>query len=86
MSATRPAVEINDIPDVLEHVMRDKDRAILIRDGKKVAAVVPLEDLETLEELDDRLEQEEIEVARKEARERGTVSWEVIKSELGPFE
>jgi PHD/YefM family antitoxin component YafN of YafNO toxin-antitoxin module len=83
MSATPPAVEINDIPDVLEHVMRDKDRAILIRDGKKVAAVVPLEDLETLEELDDLLEQEEIEAARKEAREQGTVAWEAIKRELG---
>jgi len=83
MSARPPAVEINDIPDVLEHVMREKHRAILIRAGKQVAAVVPLEDLETLEELDDLLEQEEIEAARKEAREQGTVSWEAIKRELG---
>jgi len=83
MSGIQVGIETNDIPDVLDRVMQDKDRAIVTRRGEQVAAVVPLEDLEILEQLDDLLERAEIEAARKEAQEEGTVPWEEIKKELG---
>jgi hypothetical protein len=34
---------------------RDKERVVLIRDGKPVAAVVPIEDLEALEAADEAI-------------------------------
>jgi len=83
MSGIQVGIETNDIPDVLDRVMQDKDRAIVTRRGEQVAAVVPLEDHEILEQLDDLLERAEIEAARKEAQEEGTVPWEEIKKELG---
>jgi hypothetical protein len=47
--------------------------------NRRIAAVVPIEDLDFLEQLEDRLD---IEEARKRLNER-TVPWEQIKQELG---
>ena len=56
------------------------ERTVIRRHGKDVAAVVSIEDLETLEALEDRLDLEE---ARKIMKNPGRlVSWEKIKSNL----
>jgi len=60
-----------------------KERIILTRHGKAVAAVVPIEDLELLEKLEDRIDLEEARAALTDARKKGTVSWEKIKADLG---
>lgn len=38
------------LPDAIAHVERGEGRVVLTRDGKPVAAVVPIADLRTLEE------------------------------------
>ncbi len=48
--------------------------------GKELAAVVPIEDVKLLEELEDRLD---LEVAREALKEEGTIAWEKVKAELG---
>ena len=40
------------LPDAVSQVERDEVRLVLTRDGEPVAAVVPMEDLRALEELD----------------------------------
>ena len=40
------------VPDAVTHVERGDGRVVLTRDGKPVAAVVPITDLRTLEEDD----------------------------------
>lgn len=40
------------LPDAIAHVERGEGRVVLTRDGKPVAAVVPIADLRTLEEDD----------------------------------
>jgi len=81
---SKPAsVEEGHISDLIDTVVGEKNRLIIIREGKELAAVVPLEDLEILEELDDLLERDDIEAARKEARETGTVPLEEVKGRLG---
>ena len=56
------------------------ERVVLERRGKPLAALVPVEDLEILEKLEDRLD---IEAARAALKEPGTVPWKKVKKELG---
>ena len=44
----------NGLADAADRAVRGKQRVILTRDGKPVAAVVPIEDLEMLETLEDQ--------------------------------
>jgi prevent-host-death family protein len=57
------------------------ERTIIRRHGKDVAAVVSMEDLKTLEALEDRLDLEE---ARQIMKKPGRlIPWEKVKLELG---
>ncbi|MEW6111523.1 MAG: type II toxin-antitoxin system Phd/YefM family antitoxin [Thermodesulfobacteriota bacterium] len=82
MPSTPVTVEENRISDLIDRVAVEGDRLVVLREGKKVAAVAPLEDLVTLEELDDLLEEAEIEAAREEARTEGTVPLAEVKTRL----
>ena len=64
----------------LNRVAFGKERLLLERRGEDVAAIVPLEDLRLLEELEDRFD---LETARKALQEPGSVSLEALKKELG---
>ena len=60
-----------------------KERVILARRGKAVAAIVSLEDVELLEALEDKIDGlENARAALIEAEKEGTVSWEEFKKEL----
>ncbi len=54
--------------DLVNRSAYGKERIVLTRRGKSVAAVVPIEDLELLEEIEDRLD---VEAARKALAEPG---------------
>jgi prevent-host-death family protein len=57
------------------------ERTVIRRHGKDVAAVVSVEDLKTLEALEDRLDLEE---ARQIMKKSGRlIAWEKVKSDLG---
>lgn len=65
---------------ILNEVEFKGERVVLDRHGKPVAAVVPMEDLELLQRLEDRYD---LEAARAALRESGPyVAWEDIKAEL----
>ena len=59
-----------------------KVRTTVTKHGKGIAAIVPLEDLHLLLELEARVDLNEAREALEEAREKGTVSWEELKEEL----
>jgi len=69
----------NEFSDTLNRVSYKGERIVLHRRGKDVAALVPLEDLELLRELEDRVDLEAVRKALKEPR----VRWEEVKRELG---
>lgn len=69
--------------EVVNRAAFGQERIVLTRRGKPLAAVVPIEDLEWMERLEDRLDIEEAEAALAEAREHGTIPWEEVKAELG---
>jgi prevent-host-death family protein len=58
-----------------------KDRIILTRDGQRIAAIVPIEDADLIEELEDRADFAAAERALAEGGER--IPWDVVKQELG---
>ncbi len=78
------AVEFRQgVSAVLSRVEYGGERVAVTRHGKPVAVVVPLEDLEVLEAMEDALDLKEAKKALAEARKRGTVPWEQVKKELG---
>jgi prevent-host-death family protein len=74
-------VEARDqFADVVNRVAYGKERVILTRRGKELVAVVPIEDVRLLEELENRSDLEAARVALAEEGE--TIPWEVIKADL----
>ena len=70
---------------IIQKAAVDKERIVLTRRGKEMAALVPIEDMRFLEELEDRLDLEEARAALVEAQadpER-PIPWERLKAELG---
>ena len=72
------------LAEVLNRVAYAKDRVRITRRGKEIAAVVPIEDLELIERLEDEIDLQEAEKALAEARQEGTIPLAEICKELGP--
>jgi prevent-host-death family protein len=70
--------------DLINRVTNQKERIILTRRGKEIAAIVPLEDLLRLSESQHKNDLREAVEALKEAREQGTISLDDLKEELEP--
>lgn len=66
--------------EVLNKVAYGGARILLHRHGKDVAAIVPVEDLELLKKLEDRMDLEAARAALNEKAPR--VSWKKLKAEL----
>jgi len=73
----------NNFEDLIERVASGKERLILTRRGKKIAALIPVDDLQMLEAIEDRIDLEDARKALAEAAEEGTVAWEDVKKEGG---
>jgi prevent-host-death family protein len=69
-----------EFSEILNRVAYKGERIVLERRGKDVAALVPVEDLELLERLEDHMD---LEAARKALEEQGSVSLDELKTELG---
>jgi PHD/YefM family antitoxin component YafN of YafNO toxin-antitoxin module len=70
-----------DMSTAINKVAFGGERIVLQRNNKDVAALVPMEDLTLLRELEDRADLEEIKKALKESG--SNIPWEDIKKELG---
>ena len=77
MSVTKARSEFAEI---VNRVAYGHERIVITRRGKNVVALVPAEDLDLLEELEDRMD---IEAAEKALKEGGTIPWEKVRAELG---
>jgi prevent-host-death family protein len=73
-------VKVQDnLAEFVERVATD-ERIVLERRGKRLADLVPMEDLELLEELE---EDEDLRVAKKAVKEKRSIPLEKIKHRLG---
>jgi len=70
---------------IIKQAAVDKERVVITHRGKDLAALVPIEDMRFLEELEDRLDLEEARAALEEAKAdpEKPIAWENLKAELG---
>ena len=70
--------------DIINRAAYGKERVVLTRRGKKLAAVIPVEDLEFLQEMEDRLDVLAAEAAEKRAKAKAAkpIPWEKAKKML----
>lgn len=77
----------DQLSELVNRAAYGKERIILTRRGKGIAALIPLDDLLLLEQMMSRMEdQADLEAAQTaldEAKREGTVPWEKVKEELG---
>ena len=71
--------------ETMNRVANGRERIVLYRRGKDVAALIPLEDLTLLEALEDRLDVREAEkvLAKSTGRGEKPILWEKAKKKLG---
>jgi len=76
----------NSFSELISHTAYSKERVVVTRNGKKMVAIIPVEELELLERvldhIEDELDADDIKAALREFREGKTVPWEQIKREL----
>ena len=76
-----------EFPESVNRAAYGKERTIVSRRGKDLAAVIPIEDLRLLERLVreemDRVDLEDARAALKEAQEKGTTPLRDLMRELG---
>lgn len=73
----------SELTEIVNHVAFGHDRYILTRNGKELAAIVSIEDLKILEEIEDSLDVETAQRIDKDIKKYGTVKWKDAKTELG---
>ena len=59
------------------------ERVVLTRHGRRVAAVVPIADLELLEQLEDAADLDDVRAALADPANRERVAWDDLKAQLG---
>lgn len=83
MAAVSTVVARNEFSTVLNRAAFGKERIILKRRGKAIAAVVPMCDLELLQKIEDRADIDDALKTRKEARKKGAKPLDQLRAELG---
>ncbi len=73
----------HEFADVVNRAAYRGERIVLHRRGKDVAAIISLEDLELLEQLEDEKDLKAARVALREAKKKGTKPLSVLMDELG---
>ncbi|HSW71299.1 MAG TPA: type II toxin-antitoxin system Phd/YefM family antitoxin [Gammaproteobacteria bacterium] len=69
--------------ELINQVVHNKEHVILTRRGKEIAAIIPLEDLALLQDLQNKHDLLQALDALKEAREKGGIPLEQVKEEIG---
>ncbi len=71
----------NDFAEVINRASFGKERIVLTRRGKKLVAIIPVEDLELLEALKDSMDVEAAKAAMAESDER--ILYDDLRRKLG---
>ena len=72
----------SNLADIANEVAYAGKRIVLTRKGKRLVAVVSIEDLEALEAIEDRIDLDDARKALADAKKHGTISWATIKRKL----
>jgi PHD/YefM family antitoxin component YafN of YafNO toxin-antitoxin module len=70
------------LAEIANEVAYAGKRAVLTRKGKKLVAIVSIQDLEMLEAIEDHIDLEDARKALADVKKNGSVSWDSIKRKL----
>ena len=82
MAERRISETRGDFSSTINRVAYGGERVVLTRHGRRVAAVVPVHDLELLEALEDARDLDEVRAALADPENEQPISWEELKAEL----
>jgi prevent-host-death family protein len=82
MATVSTVLARNEFSTILNRAAFGKERVILARRGRAIAAVVPMEDVELLRALEDGADLADAIAAEQEALEKGTTSLADLKRDL----
>lgn len=71
-----------EFSDLLSRVSHQKERIILARRGKEIAAIIPIEDLHRLQSTEQQSDLSEAIEALQEVRTKGTIPFDTLNTEL----
>lgn len=73
------------LSELINQAAYSKERVVLTRRGKKLVAIVPIEDLELLEAMEDAEDIKDAKeaLAQLSSGEDSAIPWESVKAELG---
>lgn len=71
-----------NLAELLNRVAYGKERVIVTRHGKEVAAIVPIEELGVIERLRSVLRSHAVKAALEEVELRGGLVWDSLKDDL----
>lgn len=69
--------------EVLNTVAYGKERIVVTRRGKRMAAIMPIEDFEFVEKLEDEIDVRQAKEALQDVKKHGSIPWEKVKERLG---
>lgn len=72
-----------EFSDLVNRAAYRHERVLLTRHGKAIAAIVPADDLELLEALEDRDDLEAARAALADPENAEPIPWEQVKADLG---
>ncbi len=72
----------SNLTEIANDVAYRRKRIIITRKGKQLIAIVPIEDLEALERIEDRIDLDDARKALADVKKHGTVSWDSLKRKL----
>lgn len=70
-------------PEIISEAAFGNKRFVVTRRGKRLAAIIPIEDFDMIEALEDKLDLEDARKAIKDVKKTGATSWNKLKLELG---
>lgn len=72
-----------DFAAAINRAAYGKERLVLHRRGKDLAAMIPVEDLALLEQLEELVDIEEARAALADPKNRRRIPWQKVKANLG---
>ncbi len=72
----------DNFAEVANEVAYAGKRVILTRKGKKIVAMISIDDLETLEAIENQVDLDDAKKALADVKKNGSISWESIKKKL----
>jgi prevent-host-death family protein len=71
------------LAEVVNGAAYGHERVVLTRRGRPIVAVVPIEDLALIQDVEERNDAQDFRAAVRAARRKPTVRWNDLKKELG---